>query len=118
MNSHQPPSWILRFFGWYCHPRLRDHIEGDLMEVYHENLINGSKRIADFKLMADVLLLCRPGIIGRARNSSSLNSLDMFKNYFTIGWRSTWRSKGYSLINPSGLALGMTIATIIGLWML
>jgi len=40
----------------------------------------------------------------------------MFKNYFTIAWRSLLRNKGYSLINIGGLAAGMVVAILIGLW--
>ncbi|MBN8578736.1 MAG: ABC transporter permease [Cytophagales bacterium] len=41
----------------------------------------------------------------------------MYKSYFKIGWRNLLRNKGYSLINIGGLALGMTVALLIGLWM-
>ncbi len=40
----------------------------------------------------------------------------MLKNYFTIAWRNLLRTKGYSFINIGGLALGMSVALIIGLW--
>ncbi|HWA35785.1 MAG TPA: ABC transporter permease, partial [Cyclobacteriaceae bacterium] len=40
----------------------------------------------------------------------------MLKNYFTIGWRNLVKAKGYSFINIGGLALGMSVAMIIGLW--
>ena len=40
----------------------------------------------------------------------------MIKNYFKIAWRSLTRSKGYSSINIGGLAVGMAIALLIGLW--
>lgn len=40
----------------------------------------------------------------------------MFKNYFKIGWRNLLNNKGYSLINIGGLASGMTVAILIGLW--
>ncbi len=40
----------------------------------------------------------------------------MFKNYFKIAVRNLWKNKGYSLINISGLAIGMAVATLIGLW--
>lgn len=40
----------------------------------------------------------------------------MLKHYFTIGWRTLLRNKGYSLINIGGLALGMSVAMLIGLW--
>ncbi len=40
----------------------------------------------------------------------------MLKNYFTIAWRNLVKTKGYSFINIGGLALGMSVAIIIGLW--
>src|SRR6201991_525445 len=40
----------------------------------------------------------------------------MLKNYFVIAWRNLTRTKGYSAINIGGLALGMSVALIIGLW--
>ncbi|MBS1597381.1 MAG: ABC transporter permease [Bacteroidetes bacterium] len=40
----------------------------------------------------------------------------MFKNYFKTAWRNIIRSKGYSFLNISGLAIGMAVALLIGLW--
>ena len=40
----------------------------------------------------------------------------MLKNYITIAWRNLVKTKGYSFINIGGLALGMSVAGIIGLW--
>lgn len=40
----------------------------------------------------------------------------MLKSYFKIAWRNLVKTKGYSLINIGGLALGMSVAMIIGLW--
>jgi putative ABC transport system permease protein len=40
----------------------------------------------------------------------------MIKNYFKIAWRSLLKNKGYSFINISGLAVGMSVAILIGLW--
>ena len=40
----------------------------------------------------------------------------MVKNYFTIARRNLVKTKGYSFINIGGLALGMSVALIIGLW--
>src|SRR5688572_1038796 len=41
----------------------------------------------------------------------------MLKNYFKIAWRNLVKSKGYSSINIGGLAVGMAVAILIGLWM-
>ncbi len=40
----------------------------------------------------------------------------MFRSYFKIGWRNLFKEKGYSLINIGGLAAGMAVAVLIGLW--
>jgi putative ABC transport system permease protein len=40
----------------------------------------------------------------------------MIKNYFKIAWRNLVKSKGYSAINIGGLAVGMAVALLIGLW--
>lgn len=40
----------------------------------------------------------------------------MFKNYLTIALRNLRKHRGYSAINILGLALGMAVALLIGLW--
>ena len=40
----------------------------------------------------------------------------MFKNYLKIAIRNLWRNKGFSIINISGLAIGMAAAILISLW--
>ncbi|MEO5681394.1 MAG: ABC transporter permease [Chitinophagaceae bacterium] len=40
----------------------------------------------------------------------------MLKNYFKIAWRNLVKNKVYSFINIAGLASGMAVAMIIGLW--
>ncbi|HEY2720665.1 MAG TPA: ABC transporter permease, partial [Chitinophagaceae bacterium] len=40
----------------------------------------------------------------------------MFKNYFKSAWRNIVRTIGYSMLNVTGLAIGMAVALLIGLW--
>src|SRR6056297_1931474 len=40
----------------------------------------------------------------------------MFKNYFKIAFRSLWKNKAYSALNIFGLAIGITCASLILLW--
>jgi putative ABC transport system permease protein len=40
----------------------------------------------------------------------------MIQNYFNIAWRNLVKNKLYSLINVGGLALGMLVAMLTGLW--
>ena len=115
--QHAPPKLFLRFFRWYCHQRLADHIEGDLIEVYRKRVQKKGKRKADIRFIIDVLLLFRPGIIRPVEGYENLISYGMYRSYFKIGWRNLLKSKGYSVINIGGLALGMAVAILIGLWM-
>jgi putative ABC transport system permease protein len=111
-----PPKPFLRFFRWYCHPRLADHIEGDLIEVYRKRVYQKGKRSADIGFVIDVLKLIRPGIIRQLNGFKNLNNSSMYKSYFKIGWRNLVKNKGYSLINIGGLAMGMAVAMFISLW--
>ncbi|HEY4335818.1 MAG TPA: ABC transporter permease, partial [Puia sp.] len=40
----------------------------------------------------------------------------MLKNYFLTAWRNLIKTKGYSALNISGLAIGMAVTLLIGLW--
>jgi putative ABC transport system permease protein len=41
----------------------------------------------------------------------------MIRNYFKIAFRNLLKNKGYSAINIGGLAVGMAVAILIGLWL-
>ncbi len=104
-KSVHPPKLALRFFRWYCRPKLADDIEGDLIEAYQEELRISGKKTADFKFTLEVLMLFRPGIIRSAKGEININQYAMLKSYFKIGWRNLVKDKGYSFINVGGLAL-------------
>jgi predicted permease len=40
----------------------------------------------------------------------------MYKNYLKIAWRNLTKNQGFSIINVGGLAMGMAVAILIGLW--
>ncbi|NAS13328.1 ABC transporter permease [Poritiphilus flavus] len=40
----------------------------------------------------------------------------MLNNHLKFAWRNLRKNKGYTLINVGGLALGMAVALVIGLW--
>ena len=111
-----PPKYFLRFFRWYCHPKLLKHIEGDLMELHRERSNVNGKRKADIDFIIDVILLFRPSIIRPREGYSNVNAYAMYKSYLKTGWRNLIRNKGYSLINIGGLSAGMAVALLIGLW--
>jgi putative ABC transport system permease protein len=42
----------------------------------------------------------------------------MIKNYFKIAWCNIIKNKVYSSLNIVGLATGMAVALLIGLWVI
>ena len=40
----------------------------------------------------------------------------MIKNYFKIAWRNLIKNKAHTIINVTGLSVGMAVAMLIGLW--
>jgi putative ABC transport system permease protein len=113
--KNRPPQLALRFFRWYCNPRLQDYIEGDLMEVYERRAKRGKLK-ADILFSIDVLLLCRPGIIGRKKNNYTYNYTDMFRNNLKIALRNLWKTKPSTIINVLGLTTGITACLLIALF--
>ena len=111
------PSFPLRLLKWLCKPEYHSDIEGDLIELYDRRVAKFGKRKAKILLLKDVLFLLRPGIIRPLELNENLNTSAMFRSYFKVGWRNLLRYKGYSAINISGLAMGMAVALLIGLWM-
>jgi putative ABC transport system permease protein len=111
--NHNPPKLPHRFFRWFCHPKLRDHIEGDLMELYGERVMEIGKRKADLKFIGEVVLLFRPGIIRPMEGYQNLNNYGMIKNYFKISLRQLIKNKTFTCINVFGLVLGISFSTML-----
>ncbi|MGC3943573.1 MAG: ABC transporter permease [Chryseolinea sp.] len=116
MSRTGPPRALLRLFRWYCHPRLVDHIEGDLIEVYREWSNKHGRKTANFRLAVELLLLFRPGIIRPWQSPQFINTYSMYRSFIVVAWRNFLKSKGYSSINILGLAIAMTACMLIVLY--
>lgn len=116
-NSYRSSKWALRFFRWYCHPDFVEDLEGDLHERFERKLEEKGFKKAKWFLIRDVISLFRPGIIRPLKiNHPFTNTVDMFRNHLKIAWRNLFKKKFFSSINIGGLAAGMLIPMLIGLW--
>lgn len=111
----RPPRLFHRFLQWFCDPELLDRIEGDLVEVYFDNVERLGERRADTRFIVDVILLFRPAIIKSFRGHQNFNN-GMIRNYLQVAWRNVIRNKTFSFINIGGLSLGITCSLLIFLW--
>ncbi|MEP5614430.1 MAG: ABC transporter permease [Cyclobacteriaceae bacterium] len=110
---NRPPKTFLRFFRWFCHPRLQKPIEGDLMELYEERIKELGKSKANQKFRLDVLQLFRPSIIKPVDGTYRLTNYGMLKNYFRVSMRNILRNKTFSFLNVMGLSAGMASCILI-----
>lgn len=116
MKNQLVPKYPLRFFRWFCHPDYAEDIEGDLIEKYHRHIKKYGLKRAKWKFRWAIISLFRPSLMRNFEHPFLQNLSIMFQHNFKISLRTLWRDSGFSLINIGGLALGMAVAMLIGLW--
>lgn len=90
-----------------------EEIEGDMEEVFYENLENHSIKKSKRRYTAEVLKLLRPIIIKNVEDTPHLIHYSMLKNNLKIALRVLQREKTFAFINILGLAAGMAITILI-----
>jgi len=113
--NHLPPKLAQRLLHTFLRDDLAEEVSGDLEEKFYWTVKNKSPRRAKWNYWYQVMHYIRPFAIRKSK-SIHINSYDMWSNYFKVGLRSLFKNKGYSFINIGGLAMGMAIAVLIGLW--
>src|SRR5258708_2132877 len=110
-----PPKKAIAFLRWFCREDYIEEIEGDLTEIFEKEQARAPHK-AKWKFVWSVINYFRPQFLKPLQKYYQTTSFSMFKNYFTMGWRSLRKNKGYSYINVIGLTVGMAVTALIGLW--
>ncbi|GAB3279509.1 ABC transporter permease [Larkinella harenae] len=93
-------------------------MEGDLEELFQLRVQTMRQPRARWRYVRDVVSLLRPSLLKRQETNHLKPALmTMLRNYLLIALRQLVKNKGYSFINLSGLAVGMAVAILIGLWL-
>ena len=111
-----PPKLAHRFLRWFLRDDLAEEVEGDLEEKFYQTVEEYSLSRAKRNYWYQVFHYLRPFAIQNLVTFHNPTHYAMYKSYFKIGWRNILKYKSYSLINISGLAIGMAVAILIGLW--
>lgn len=106
-SNPSPPKLLKRFLQWFCDPNLVKNIEGDLLELFDENVQKNGKWIAKWHFVWDVLKLFRPGIISSKYQGDKLNSYGLFKHNALMTFRRLRKDRLYSILNLLGLSTGI-----------
>ena len=119
MKNVQPPRWATRLLHWLGHPDTLEEVEGDLLELYGHWVQTHGTRRTNWRYCLSALRLLRPFAQPKHVPQYATPLFfhpDMLQNYLKIAWRTMARNKVYSAINIVGLAVGMAVAMLIGLW--
>lgn len=114
MSKERPPRLAEKLLTLLLKEDLAEEVLGDLDEKFYSILDKKSVRKARLNYWYQVLNYLRPFAFKFFRFNSIFAT--MISHNFKIGYRILLKNKAFSAINIGGLALGMTVAILIGLW--
>ncbi|GAB4022600.1 ABC transporter permease [Spirosoma koreense] len=115
---NKPPRFVTRLLHWLLPFHRVEELEGDLDELFRQRIQEVGLFEARWRYVRDVVSLLRPSLMKRKVNPYPRPShTTMFRNYLTIAFRNLTKNRVYSFINIFGLASGMAVAMLIGLWL-
>ena len=114
MSKRTPPRLAERILLFFLKENLAEEVLGDLDEKFFAVLQAKSIRQAKLNYWYQVFHYLRPFAFKYFRSNSIL--ITMIKHNFKISYRILLKNKLFSFINIGGLAMGMTIAILIALW--
>jgi putative ABC transport system permease protein len=110
-----PPRHVLNFLRWFCREDYLDEVEGDLIELF-EKQHRHSPTTARWQFAGNVIRYLRPEYmkVFQSRTSSyTVLSMTMIQNYIKLAFRNLRKRTAFSIINITGLALGVCTCLII-----
>ncbi len=122
MSNHKdtaPPRWAERLLSWYAGRAHIEDLQGDLEEIFYDEVEQLSIRKAKFNYCHQVLALIFSYALKKRQVDQSYHPLSfthnntaMFRNYVIVALRSLARNKFFTIINILGLSFGMSITIL------
>lgn len=107
----------MRFVRWFCADQFLEEIEGDLFELFQEEVADYGLKKARSRFLFKAAGYIKPYFFDRSIVSfHHLYHPIMIKHYFKISFRHILKQRFYSLINIGGLAMGLTCCLLILLY--
>ncbi|MCP4724920.1 MAG: FtsX-like permease family protein [bacterium] len=107
-NKHELPGFVLRLFKRLSDSSFHDNVLGDIEEIFRERLLKDGRLSVGLWLLKQ-MLRSAPVFISDTIYRRTL----MLKNYLKIAFRNIMKYKSYSIINISGLAIGIACCILI-----
>lgn len=107
------PKWPLKFLRFFVKKEYLEEIEGDMEELFLENIHQFSHKRARRIYAWEILKLFRLPIIRNIEINYSLNQYGMYKNYLKTSLRGLKKNMLFSSINIIGLAISMSVGILM-----
>src|SRR5436190_12631141 len=104
---HDPPKWPLKLLRFFVKKEYLEEIEGDMEELFRDNVVLYSQKKAKRMYTWEMLKLFRPVLIKNLEGIQNVTQPAMFKNYFKVSLRGLVKNPLNSFINVFGLAVAI-----------
>lgn len=109
---NQPPKLALQFFQWYCRTDRLEELQGDLEEFFYLRINSGeSPRKARLFFWWNVLRCYKT--YSKTQTQNTMTHLPLFKSYFKLAIRHSWKNKWSVLINVLGLGVALSMCIFV-----
>lgn len=118
-NIPQPPKWINKLLQWRLPQEQFEEVQGDMQELYSYWVEEEGVKKANRMYALNAFTFVRPlpkrtaSFQTKTNHYLQANFLDMFSNHLTLAFRNLLRNKAHTLINISGLALGIACCLMV-----
>lgn len=113
MKNVRPPAWPLKVLRFLIKREYLEEIEGDMEELFYDDVQQRSLRKAKRKYAWEMIRLIRPALLKNFKGSVTINQYPMFKNYFKTSVRSLLKNPLSSFINVFGLSVAIGICLLV-----
>ncbi|MFY0686212.1 MAG: ABC transporter permease [Cyclobacteriaceae bacterium] len=108
-----PPRWSIRLLRLLLKQEYLEEIEGDLQEVFENDINNYTYKKARRLYILEVAKLMRINLVKRVRVLSNANFMMNFRRHFTFAIRNLLKFKTHTAINLVGLSIGLSLGMLI-----
>ncbi|MEM7549528.1 MAG: ABC transporter permease [Bacteroidota bacterium] len=108
------PKLPHQFFKWYCRAERYEELHGDLEEFFHYRVEEMGIARARWLYLWDVIRCCQP--YAWRKSNTQITFFIMFRNFYFTAIRNLIKNKVYTLLNTSGLVIGLSSFIFIALY--
>ncbi len=118
MSSESPPKWSQRILRLFIHGEYLEEIEGDMEEVFYDDLEVYSIREARRRYTRGVFKLFRLSLLKNLKWIYKIGLIVKIMRTIRLAFRNLLKFKTHSAINLVGLSLGLAVGGLILLYVM